>query len=38
MSSQRIIQYLLEDFARCFEDDKNRYKQTELLQLASMLD
>jgi regulator of sirC expression with transglutaminase-like and TPR domain len=38
MSSQRIIQYLLEDFARCFDDDKNRYKQTELLQLASMLD
>ena len=37
ITNQRIIQYLLEEFAKCFDDDKNRYKQTELLQLASLL-
>jgi hypothetical protein len=38
ITNQRIIQYLLEEFAKCFDDDKNRYKQTELLQLASLLE
>lgn len=38
MTNQRIIQYLLEEFAKCFDDDKNRYKQNELLQLATLLD
>ncbi|MEJ7766762.1 MAG: transglutaminase family protein [Chitinophagaceae bacterium] len=38
MPNQRIIQYLLEEFAKCFDDEKNRYKQTELLQLAALLD
>ncbi|MEJ7740785.1 MAG: transglutaminase family protein [Chitinophagaceae bacterium] len=38
MNNQRIIQYLLEEFSKCFSDDRNRYKQTELLQLAVLLD
>lgn len=38
MSNQRIIQYLLEEFARCFDNDKSRYKQSELMLLASLLD
>lgn len=38
MSNQRIIQYLLEEFAKCFDDEKSRYKQIELLQLAALLD
>lgn len=38
MSNQRIIQYLLEELAKCFDDDKNKYKQVELLRLAALLD
>ncbi len=38
MSNTRIIQYLIEEFARCFDNEKNRYKHRELLQLASLLD
>lgn len=38
MTNQRIIQYLIEEFAKCFDDEKNRYKHRELLQLASLLD
>jgi len=38
ITNQRIIQYLLEEFAKCFDDDKNRCKQTELLQLALLLE
>jgi regulator of sirC expression with transglutaminase-like and TPR domain len=33
----RIIQTLLEEFSKCFETDKNIYKQRELLALAEML-
>ena len=38
MNNRRIVQYLLEEFSKCFDDDKNRYKQLELLQLAALLD
>jgi regulator of sirC expression with transglutaminase-like and TPR domain len=38
ISNIRVIQHLLEEFAKCFDDEKNRYKQTELLQLAALLD
>ncbi|MBA2249710.1 MAG: hypothetical protein H0W12_05915 [Chitinophagaceae bacterium] len=38
MSSKRIIQHLLEELSKCFDDDKNRYKQKDLLYLASLLD
>ncbi len=38
MTNQRIIQYLLDEFARCFDDEKHSYKKKELLQLAALLD
>jgi len=37
ISHKRIIQTLLEEFSKCFEDDKNAYKQTELLALSALL-
>jgi regulator of sirC expression with transglutaminase-like and TPR domain len=37
MSNKRVIQTLLEEFSKCFEDEKNKYKQGELMQLAEML-
>lgn len=38
LSNQRIIQHLLEELAKCFDNDKNRYKHLELLELASLLE
>jgi len=37
-TNKRMIQQLLEELGKCFDDDKNRYKQTELNQLARLLD
>ena len=37
MNKQVIIQ-LLEEFSKCFDSDKEKYKQKELMQLASILD
>jgi hypothetical protein len=37
-SNKRIVQYLLEELSKCFDDDKNRYKQTDLFLLASILE
>jgi len=37
-SNKRIIQQLLEELSKCFDDEKNRYKQTELKELARLLD
>jgi hypothetical protein len=37
MSNRRIIRFLLEEYAKCFEDDRNRYKQDELLGLGDIL-
>lgn len=38
LSNKRIIQSLLEEMSKCFDDEKNYYKQEELLKLASLLD
>ena len=37
-TNKRMIQQLLEELGKCFDDDKNRYKQAELNQLARLLD
>jgi len=33
----RIIQTALEEFSKCFEDERNKYKQKELLELSKLL-
>jgi regulator of sirC expression with transglutaminase-like and TPR domain len=37
MSNIRIIQMLLEEFAKCFDNDKQYYKKEELLKLSVIL-
>jgi regulator of sirC expression with transglutaminase-like and TPR domain len=37
LSNKRIIQSLLEEFSKCFDDEKSRYKQKELLALAELI-
>lgn len=37
-SNKRIIQFLLEELSKCFRDDKDAYKQDELMNLSSILD
>ena len=36
--NKKVIQHLLEEFAKCFNTDKDIYKQKELGELASLLD
>jgi regulator of sirC expression with transglutaminase-like and TPR domain len=36
MSNKKVIQTLLEEFSKCFEDEKSKYKQAELLALAEL--
>jgi regulator of sirC expression with transglutaminase-like and TPR domain len=38
VSNKYIIQTLLEQMGKCFDDDKNRYKQKELTDLSAILD
>jgi regulator of sirC expression with transglutaminase-like and TPR domain len=38
MTHKRIIQTQLEELAKCFKNEKNRYKYDELLALSQMLD
>ena len=38
LSNKKIIQNLLEELSKCFDDDKSRYKQDELRQLSQLLD
>ncbi len=38
MNNKRIIQFLLEELSKCFDDDRNRYKMEELISLARFLD
>lgn len=38
MSNKAVIQFLLEELAKCFDDDLNRYKMNELLLIAKLLD
>ena len=37
LSNRRIIQTLLEEFSKCFDDERNRYKQKELIALAELI-
>ncbi len=37
LSNLRLVQQLLEEFARCFDNDKHGYKHDELMELAAML-
>jgi len=37
MSHRRIIQFLLEEFSKCFDDDNNRFRQHEILSLSEIL-
>ena len=37
-TNKKIIQQLLQELSKCFDDDKNRYKQAELNDLARLLD
>jgi regulator of sirC expression with transglutaminase-like and TPR domain len=36
-SNKRVIQQLLEEFSKCFQGEKDVYKQKELLELAALL-
>lgn len=38
LSNKKVIQYLLEETARCFDNEKNTYKKNELQNLANLLD
>ncbi len=38
LSNKRIIQFLLEELSKCFDNESNHYKMTELLSLANLLD
>lgn len=37
-SNKKVIQYLLEETSKCFDNEKDFYKKEELLKLASLLD
>jgi regulator of sirC expression with transglutaminase-like and TPR domain len=36
--NKQVIQQLLEEFGKCFSSDKDKYKQTELINLVKLLD
>lgn len=38
ISNKRVIQFLLEELSKCYDNDRNQYKMEELLALASLLD
>ncbi|MGC4103976.1 transglutaminase-like domain-containing protein [Ferruginibacter sp.] len=38
LGNKRVIQFLLEELSKCFDNDRNRYKMDELLTLANLLD
>lgn len=38
LSSKQVIQFLLEELSKCFDNAKNLYKMKELLSLAKLLD
>lgn len=37
ITNKRIVQILLEELSKCYEDEVNQYKKNELLELANML-
>ena len=38
ISNRRVIQFLLEELSKCYDNDRNHYKMEELLALAASLD
>ncbi len=38
LGNKKIIQFLLQELSKCFDNDRNRYKMEELLTLAKLLD
>ncbi len=38
LKNKKIIQQLLEEFSKCFSDEKNIFKRDELIELAKLLD
>jgi hypothetical protein len=38
MSNKRVIQHLLEETSKCFDNEKDGYKRDELMNLAKLLD
>lgn len=38
LNNKRIIQYLLIELSKCFDNDRNRYKMDELILLSNLLD
>ena len=38
LNNKRVIQHLLEEGAKCFDNDKDQYKKEEMLNLARLLD
>ena len=38
LSNRRLVQMLLEEYAKCFIDESKRYKQDDLLNLSAILD
>jgi regulator of sirC expression with transglutaminase-like and TPR domain len=38
LSSKQVIQFLLEELSKCFDNDQNLYKMKEILSLAKLLD
>ncbi|HWJ92486.1 MAG TPA: hypothetical protein VNR87_15320, partial [Flavisolibacter sp.] len=37
LSNKKVIQHLLEEASRCFDNEKDQYKKDELLNLAALL-
>ncbi|MBS1752943.1 MAG: transglutaminase family protein [Ferruginibacter sp.] len=38
LNNKKVIQYLLEELSKCFDNDRNRYKMNELILLSNLLD
>jgi regulator of sirC expression with transglutaminase-like and TPR domain len=38
LSNKKVIQHLLEEASKCFDNEKDAYKKEELIQLANLLD
>ena len=38
LGNKRVIQFLLEELSKCFDDSQNRHKKNELLMLVKLLD
>jgi hypothetical protein len=38
LSNKRVIQHLLEEASKCFDNEKEQYKKEEMINLAKLLD